>query len=283
MSADKLTLKQFFLARRLSWPMTLSVSLHASLIAGLLYASYHEIRPQPAGDAGQIQAIMVNPAMFSVAGGAASVAPPAAAPPATQGTGLAQAALPSVPVPQEYKEKDAPSPERQQPRPNERTPPRKREVKPAPPKAQPPVQTRQATVAKVESPMPHAAMMPDKVQGAASKVTAESATGTLLNAAPQAAAGRSVAVGAPQAVSRPEPAYPQRALALHIEGRVKLRFDVDSEGRVGNVSILSAEPPGVFEREVKRAARRWRYQPGRPGQNVQVTVYFRIDGRAAVE
>lgn len=88
---------------------------------------------------------------------------------------------------------------------------------------------------------------------------------------------------APQAISRREPEYPARALALHVEGRVNVSFDVDGEGRVDNVRIVSADPAGVFEREVKRAVRRWRYQAGRPGQDVRVTVYFRIDGRSTIE
>ncbi|RFT03818.1 MULTISPECIES: TonB family protein [Edwardsiella] len=280
MSADKLTLKRFFLVRRLSWPMALSVSLHASLIAGLLYASYHEIRPQPAGEAGQIQAIMVNPAMFAAAGQAAS-APQAA--PQQAGSAPAPAAAPDVTAPEAHREKEAPPPEKPQPKPSERAQPRQREVKPAPPKAKPPVP--QAPVAKAVSSTPQAVTPSDQAQGVAPKATgtAGALPGAASGHAPAANGGHPAASGAPQAASRPEPAYPQRALALHIEGRVRLRFDVDSEGRVGNVSILSADPPGVFEREVKRAARRWRYQPGRPGQNVEVTVYFRIDGRTAVE
>ncbi|AGH73548.1 TonB family protein [Edwardsiella piscicida] len=283
MSADKLTLKRFFLVRRLSWPMALSVSLHASLIAGLLYASYHEIRPQPAEEAGQIQAIMVNPAMFAAVGQAASAPQAATASPAPQEASAA--AAPSVTAPTAHKEKEPPPPEapKPKPKPSERAQPRKREVKPAPPKAKPPVPTPQATAAKAVSPMSQAATSPEKVPGAAPKATAGAQLGVASGHAPAASGGPPAASGAPQAASRPEPVYPQRALALHIEGRVKLRFDVDSEGRVGNVTILSADPPGVFEREVKRAARRWRYQPGRPGQNVEVTVYFRIDGRTAVE
>lgn len=75
MLADKSILQHFFLARRLSWPMALSLSLHASLIAALLYASYHEVRPQPVSQPGPINAIMVNPAMFAMAGAAASARP----------------------------------------------------------------------------------------------------------------------------------------------------------------------------------------------------------------
>ncbi|MEQ4923515.1 TonB system transport protein TonB [Proteus hauseri] len=65
---------------------------------------------------------------------------------------------------------------------------------------------------------------------------------------------------APNAVRQGLPEYPPRARAVGIEGSVKVRFDVDADGRVENVEIISADPKNVFERDIKRAMRQWRYE-----------------------
>ncbi|MGX8842187.1 TonB family protein, partial [Klebsiella quasipneumoniae] len=48
--------------------------------------------------------------------------------------------------------------------------------------------------------------------------------------------------------------------------------------RIDNLQILSAQPANMFEREVKSAMRRWRYQQGRPGTGVTMTIKFRLNG-----
>lgn len=79
------------------------------------------------------------------------------------------------------------------------------------------------------------------------------------------------------------PNYPQRALASGIEGEVTLAFTISAEGRVENLRVTDAQPPGVFDREARRAALRWRFAPRREnGQAVAreatKTLYFRLDG-----
>ncbi|BET96928.1 TonB system transport protein TonB [Xenorhabdus sp. TCT-1] len=64
----------------------------------------------------------------------------------------------------------------------------------------------------------------------------------------------------PKALNRPDPVYPSRALQLGTEGTVKVKFDIDENGRVKNIEIISANPKNIFEREVKKAMRRWRYE-----------------------
>ncbi|WP_425056894.1 energy transducer TonB [Pseudomonas abyssi] len=80
------------------------------------------------------------------------------------------------------------------------------------------------------------------------------------------------------------PEYPRRALAAGIEGQVTLQFTVNAEGRVENIRILSAEPPGVFERAARRAVSRWRFAPRRENgvavsREVSKTMNFRLEGR----
>ena len=55
------------------------------------------------------------------------------------------------------------------------------------------------------------------------------------------------------------------------EGRVRLLMEVDITGRVREVRVLSAEPPGYFEAASVDAARQWRFTPGRVADRDVVT------------
>ncbi|WP_193075520.1 energy transducer TonB [Pseudomonas sp. FME51] len=102
-------------------------------------------------------------------------------------------------------------------------------------------------------------------------------------AAPAASSSPSTAEEVSPLVDIP-PNYPQRALAAGIEGEVTLAFTISPDGRVENLQVTAAKPKGVFEREARRAANRWRFAPRREnGQAVAreatKTLYFRLEDR----
>ncbi|CDG17925.1 energy transducer; uptake of iron, cyanocobalimin; sensitivity to phages, colicins [Xenorhabdus doucetiae] len=81
----------------------------------------------------------------------------------------------------------------------------------------------------------------------------------------------------PKALSRPNPVYPSRALQLGTEGTVKVKFDIDENGRVKNIEVISATPRNLFEREVRNAMRKWRYEKI-PATGHITTIEFRTTG-----
>ena len=58
-----------------------------------------------------------------------------------------------------------------------------------------------------------------------------------------------------------QPVYPPDALARKISGAVEVEFTVTPEGKVTDIQIQSAEPPGVFDQAASSALSQSRYQP----------------------
>jgi len=56
------------------------------------------------------------------------------------------------------------------------------------------------------------------------------------------------------------PVYPATAKAQGIEGWVRLRYDIASDGRVENLRVLESSPPGVFDAAAMAAVAQWRYR-----------------------
>ncbi|MGG7446748.1 TonB system transport protein TonB [Kosakonia oryzendophytica] len=234
------------LPRRFPWPTLLSVGIHGAVVAGLLYTSVHQVVELPA-PAQPISVTMVAPA---------DLEPPQAVQPPEP---VAAPEPEPEPIPEPPKEapvvieKPKPKP-KLKPKPEKKVEQPKRDVKPAEPTQASPSESN-APARPVSNPTPSAATS---------------------KPAPSVPAG-------PRALSRNQPQYPARAQALRIEGRVRVKFDVTPDGRVENVEVLSAQPANMFEREVKAAMRKWRYEAGKPGSGLIVNVVFRLNGGASME
>jgi protein TonB len=63
-------------------------------------------------------------------------------------------------------------------------------------------------------------------------------------------------------LARIPPLYPLKAKRQGIEGWVRIRFLVNEDGGVEEVTVVESRPPGVFEQAVKGSVSRWRFQPG---------------------
>ena len=65
----------------------------------------------------------------------------------------------------------------------------------------------------------------------------------------------------PTPVRQPKPRYPMSARRMGQSGQVLLRLFVDQEGAVREVSVVRAEPAGVFDEAAVEAARKWHFSP----------------------
>jgi protein TonB len=60
------------------------------------------------------------------------------------------------------------------------------------------------------------------------------------------------------------PRYPPQAYRRRQEGTVEIEFVVNADGTVGDVTVVRADPRGVFDREAINAMKQWRFEaPGR--------------------
>lgn len=249
------------LPHRFPWSTVLSVALHGAAIVGLLYLSVNQVVELPG---------LQQPQPISVS----LVAPPApepAQPPAVQPPPEPVAEPEPEPVPEPipeppkeapvviHKPKPKPKP-KPEPKPEKKVEP----VKPVPKPAPKPVDSKPVTPVENQA-----------TRSAAPPTTTKAPAGT--PSAPSASVS-----GDPRPLSRSNPQYPRRAYTFRIDGTVRVKFDVNNAGDVRNIEILSAQPANMFEREVKQAMKKWRYEPGKPAEGMVVTVEFRIVGGTSV-
>ena len=84
-------------------------------------------------------------------------------------------------------------------------------------------------------------------------------------------------------IVRIEPKYPTQAARDGKEGWVQLSFTIDELGGVTDVEVIDADPKRIFDREAKRALRKWKYRPkiidGKPQKQpgLQVQLDFKLN------
>lgn len=92
-----------------------------------------------------------------------------------------------------------------------------------------------------------------------------------------------------QLVSAAGAVYPPLAREQGVEGYVVVRYDLDVEGRVHNVRVVSASPPDVFDEAAVQAVSRWRFRAPRengvpqPVTGLQSRLDFTTDGGEAYQ
>jgi TonB family protein len=77
-----------------------------------------------------------------------------------------------------------------------------------------------------------------------------------------------------------EPVYPEIFRPRNLTGSVTVEFTVKPDGSTSEISVKTAQPPGVFDRAAIEAVQRWRYQPpmrdGSPtSQRAEVPITFK--------
>lgn len=241
---------KFFLGRRLTWPLAFSIGLHGSVVAALLYVSVEKMKIQPEIEDAPLAVTMVNIATFAAPQPAAAEPEPVEEivpePEPVEETPPEPEVLPEpvpVPIPEPVKPKPKPKPV-------------KKEVK-------------KPEMKKIQAP-------PNDKPFKSDEPTLVANNAPVKSAPPASVPGSSTSVG-PKALSKAKPVYPARALALGVEGQVKVKYDIDESGRVTNVRVLEATPRNTFEREVKQVMRKWRFEPI-AAKDYVTTIVFKIGG-----
>ena len=80
-----------------------------------------------------------------------------------------------------------------------------------------------------------------------------------------------------QPLSKIAPVFPKEARNNGSEGYVTVQITISEAGSVTKVDIMESDPPGVFDKYVADAVKRWRFPSARKPYLVQQDVLFRIN------
>lgn len=68
--------------------------------------------------------------------------------------------------------------------------------------------------------------------------------------------------------------YPDHANMLRITGEVTIGYNVNAHGLTEDVRVLKAEPSGVFEKNLLKDVRGWRFEKDKPRKNQIISVKY---------
>ena len=81
----------------------------------------------------------------------------------------------------------------------------------------------------------------------------------------------------PRALNKIEPEYPYAADRQRLSGKVRLQLKLEADGRVSDLDVVSAVPPGMFEEASLKAFRSARFAPAqRQGRPVRALVLIEV-------
>lgn len=88
----------------------------------------------------------------------------------------------------------------------------------------------------------------------------------------------------PRALREIVPDYPADADRRRLSGKVRLQLKLEADGRVSDIGIVSASPPGVFDESALKAFRAARFAPAQKGGHpvralVVIEVVYDWEGR----
>jgi protein TonB len=130
---------------------------------------------------------------------------------------------------------------------------------------------------------PHNATVNLDLGGSTTATSAQTQPAAVAATVVNAAEHEQVSADSPEVLYRPsEPVYPPLAEQMKIEGAVTLRVNIDKNGTIGGIQVLSG--PAILATAAREAVRQWRFRPhyknGAPiGTEARVVVNFTISTR----
>ena len=173
-------------------------------------------------------------------------------------------------------EMPAPAPAEAKPEP---TAPAAEPKKPAPSHVEPRAEPSRSEPPRSPAPSSEGQKVISAITGGAKDVarTVGSTAQNVFSAVTQKAKSIAPSPGPPPTVvSRAGIYFPQEAARQGIRGGVvRARLSIDAAGEVTHVTILSADPPHVFEQEAVRSLLKWRFSPGSGARTYDAEVEFK--------